>query len=69
MFRVKALAAVSILALSAAPLAACSYEKPAPSVEEPVGLPVDAPRITVESTGIGEKRVLTFNDLDAEQKN
>lgn len=68
MFRVKALAAVSILALSAAPLAACSYEKPAPSVEEPVGLPVDAPRITVESTGTGEKRVLTFNDLDAEQK-
>lgn len=68
MFRVKALAAVSALVLTTAPLAACSYEKPAPSVEEPVGLPVDAPRITVESTGTGEKRVLTFNDLDAEQK-
>lgn len=68
MFRVKALATVSVLALAASPLSACSYEKPAPTVEQPVGLPIDAPRITVESAGSGEKRVLSYHDIDAEQK-
>lgn len=62
MFRVKALALLSVLAL-----AGCSYETPGPAVEEPVGLAVDAPRVTVEEPGSGERRVLEFTDVGNEQ--
>lgn len=49
-------------------LGGCSYEKPAEPVEQPVGLTLDAPRVTLEDAGSGERRVLTFQDIDAEQK-
>ena len=49
-------------------LAGCSYSQPAKPVEEPVGLPLDAPRVTVLDPGDGEHRVLAFHDIDSEQE-
>ena len=60
--RVKA----SIVALALV-LTGCSYEPPGPAVEQAVAAPVDAARVTVEDAGSGDKRVLTFDDIDSEQ--
>ncbi|MEY8209628.1 hypothetical protein [Corynebacterium sp. MNWGS58] len=38
-----------------------------PATENAVGLPIDAPRIEVASTGEGERAVLAYDDVDAEQ--
>lgn len=48
-------------------LVACTTERPDPSIEPAVGLPVDAARVTVQSAGTGE-RVLTYGDVDAEEQ-
>ena len=48
-------------------LTGCSYEPPGPAVEQAVAAPVDAARVTVEDAGSGDKRVLTFDDIDSEQ--
>lgn len=48
-------------------LTACSTEQADPSIEPAVGLPVDAARVTVQSTGTGE-RVLTYADVDAPEQ-
>ncbi|WJY90074.1 hypothetical protein [Corynebacterium confusum] len=65
MFRVKAIPAVLVTSLL---LAGCNYQAPGPAVEQPVGMAVDAPRVTVESTGQGDKQLLTFSDIDSEQE-
>ncbi|NLA55539.1 MAG: hypothetical protein GX859_04445 [Corynebacterium humireducens] len=59
-----ALGATALLALTA-----CTSEQPDPTIEAAVGLPVDAARITVVSTGATgtDSRVLTYADVDAEQ--
>lgn len=57
------LAAATALTLSTG-LVACTTERPDPSIEPAVGLPVDAARVTVQSAGTGE-RVLTYQDADA----
>ena len=56
-----ALGATALLALTA-----CTTEQADPTTEAAVGLPVDAARITVVSTGT-DARVLTYEDVDAEQ--
>lgn len=48
-------------------LVACTTERPDPSIEPAVGLPVDAARVTVQTAGTGE-RVLTYQDIDAEEQ-
>ena len=60
--RVKA----SIVALALV-LTGCSYEPPGPAVEQAVAAPVDAASVTVEDPGSGNKRVLTYQDIDSEQ--
>lgn len=60
--RVKA----SILALALV-LTGCSYEPPGPAVEQAVAAPVDAARVTVKDAGSGDKRVLSYEDIDSEQ--
>ncbi|MFH0410893.1 hypothetical protein ACG98H_02110 [Corynebacterium sp. L4756] len=60
--RVKA----SIVALALV-LTGCSYEPPGPAVEQAVAAPVDAARVTLDDAGEGEKRVLTYSDIDQEQ--
>ena len=60
--RVKA----SILALALV-LTGCSYEPPGPAVEQAVAAPVDAARVTVEDAGSGDKRVLSYEDVNTEQ--
>ncbi|HIX79178.1 MAG TPA: hypothetical protein H9978_04420 [Candidatus Corynebacterium faecipullorum] len=69
MFRVRALAVLSatVLGVSGA-LAGCSYSQPAKPVEEPVGLALDAPRVTLLEPGDGASRVLAYQDLDASQE-
>lgn len=56
-----ALGATALLALTA-----CTSEQPDPTIEAAVGLPVDAARVTVVSTGT-DPRVLTYSDVDAGQ--
>jgi len=56
-----ALGATALLALTA-----CTSEQPDPTIEAAVGLPVDAARVTVVSTGT-DTRVLSYADVDAEQ--
>ena len=60
--RVKA----SILALALV-LTGCSYEPPGPAVEQAVAAPVDAARVTVKDAGSGDKRVLSYQDVNTEQ--
>lgn len=48
-------------------LVACTTERPDPSIEPAVGLPVDPARVTVQSAGTGE-RVLSYQDVDAEDQ-
>lgn len=60
--RVKA----SILALALV-LTGCSYEPPGPAVEQAVAAPVDAARVTVEDAGSGDRRVLSYEDVNTEQ--
>src|SRR5690625_7522344 len=60
--RVKA----SILALALV-LTGCSYEPSGPAVEQAVAAPVDAARATVEDAGSGDKRVLSYEDVNTEQ--
>ena len=69
MFRVRALAVLSatVLGVSGA-LAGCSYSQPSKPVEEPVGLALDAPRVTLLEPGDGASRVLAYQDLDASQE-
>lgn len=68
MFRVRVVSVLSAAALAlTGTLAGCSYSQPAKPVEEPVGLPLDAPRVTVHSPGDGAGRVLAYQDLDSEQ--
>lgn len=55
---------ILVAAATALTLTACSSEQADPSVEPAVGLPVDASRVTVQTTGTGE-RVLTYRDVDA----
>ena len=54
--RIAALSLTALLALSA-----CSTEAPDPTIEAVVGLPVDAARVTVQSTG-DASRVLGYSD-------
>ncbi len=69
MFRVRALAVLSASVLGVAgALAGCSYSQPAKPVEEPVGLALDAPRVTLLEPGDGAGQVLAFKDLDATQE-
>lgn len=63
-FRVKVFAALTTAAVA---LTACSYEKPGPAVEQPVGLTIDAPRVTVDNPGTGEKKLLEYRDIDSTQ--
>ena len=68
-FRVRALAVLSATVLGVAgALAGCSYSQPAKPVEEPVGLALDAPRVTLLEPGDGAGQVLAFKDLDATQE-
>ena len=68
MFRVRVLAVLSAATLGVTgALAGCTYSQPAKPVEEPVGLPLDAPRVTILSPGDGAGRVLAYQDLDSEQ--
>ena len=60
--RVKA----SIVALALV-LTGCSYEPPGPAVEQALAAPVDAARVTVKDAGSGEKRVLSYDDIESEQ--
>ena len=60
--RVKA----SILALALV-LTGCSYEPPGPAVEQAVAAPFDAARVTVKDAGSGDKRVLSYEDVNTEQ--
>ncbi|MDK4273070.1 hypothetical protein [Corynebacterium pseudodiphtheriticum] len=39
----------------------------APATEQAVGLPLDPPRIQVLSTGTGERKLLSYNDVNSEQ--
>ena len=39
----------------------------APATEQAVGLPLDPPRIQVLSTGTGERKLLSYNDVSSEQ--
>lgn len=64
-FRVKVFTALSAVAVA---LSACSYETPGPAVEQPVGLTIDAPRLTVEEAGTGEKKLLEYHDIDSSQE-
>ncbi|WP_175973235.1 DUF6263 family protein [Corynebacterium sp. Marseille-Q2823] len=69
MFRVRALAVLSATVLGVAgALSGCSYSQPAKPVEEPVGLALDAPRVTLLEPGDGAGQVLAFKDLDATQE-
>lgn len=49
------------------PLTSCDSTPATAPVEQAVGLPLDAPRVSVESTGEGEKKVLSFADIGQEQ--
>lgn len=53
-------------AVCALALGGCA-ERTAP-VEQPVGAPLDAPRVQVKDAGAGDKSVLTYKDLDVEQE-
>lgn len=64
-FRFKVFTALSAVAVA---LSACSYETPGPAVEQPVGLTIDAPRLTVEEAGTGEKKLLEYHDIDSSQE-
>lgn len=69
MFRVRALAVLSATVLGVAgALSGCTYSQPAKPVEEPVGLALDAPRVTLLEPGDGASRVLAYKDLDATQE-
>ncbi|OFN38539.1 DUF6263 family protein [Corynebacterium sp. HMSC072A04] len=69
MFRVRALAVLSATVLGVAgALSGCSYSQPAKPVEEPVGLALDAPRVTLLEPGEGAGTVLAYKDLDASQE-
>lgn len=48
-------------------LSACSRDTPGPAVEQAVGVPIDAPRISLTTPGSGETRVLAYHDIDQEQ--
>lgn len=58
---------ILVAAAAALTLTACSAEQSDPSIEPAVGLPVDASRVTVQTTGTGE-RVLTYRDVDAAEQ-
>ncbi|MCS5479351.1 hypothetical protein NYP18_06735 [Corynebacterium sp. YIM 101645] len=60
------LAAATALTLTTG-LVACTTERPDASIEPAVGLPVDAARVTIQSSGTGE-RVLTYGDVDADDQ-
>lgn len=49
-------------------LAGCSYSQPAKPVEEPVGLALDAPRVTLLEPGDDASRVVAYKDLDTSQE-
>lgn len=59
-------AAVLTGAACALVLSGCS-ERTAP-VEQPVGAPLDAPRVQVKNAGNGDKTLLVYKDLDAKQE-
>ncbi|QNE89840.1 hypothetical protein H0194_01965 [Corynebacterium incognita] len=61
------LTTAAALTATALTLSACETGPASPPVEQAVGLPLDAPRVSVESTGEGEKKVLSFADIGAEQ--
>lgn len=67
MFRVQTFAMLSALAVAGGLATGCTYEKPGPAVEQPVGLNLDAPRVSVQDAGSGEKRLLEFSDIDSQQ--
>lgn len=62
----KAGAAGLTAAVCALALSGCA-ERTAP-VEQPVGAPLDAPRVQVKDAGAGDKAVLAYKDLDATQE-
>lgn len=47
-------------------LVACTPEETGPATEAAVGLTVDAPRITVDSIGEGDREVITYRDIQEE---
>ena len=69
MFRLRVFAVSSALLIGASTaLTACSYSPPGPAVDQPVGLNVDASRVTLVDPGQGETRVLAYRDLDQAQE-
>ncbi|APT92253.1 hypothetical protein CPHO_04370 [Corynebacterium phocae] len=49
-------------------LAGCDYSPPGPPVEEAVGAPLDAPRVSVTAPGDGQQQVMAFTDIDSAQE-
>lgn len=49
-------------------LSACQTQEPVESSDQTVGLPVDAPRVTLVDAGSGERSVLTYSDLDTDSE-
>lgn len=57
-----------VLVLSLGALTACGSNESAPTVQKPVSLTVDAPRITLVSPGEGNAQVTEFRDTGATQQ-
>lgn len=55
---------LATLAIASLALSACVTEETDPSTEAAVGLPVDAPRIVVQSLGTGPAELIEYHDLD-----
>lgn len=62
-FRRPARALAALLTATTLTLVSCTGEEVDTSVEAPVGLAVDAPRVTLQSAGEGPGRTLVFDDI------
>ena len=60
--------ATAIAALSAASLLAACATEDEPLSEQAVGLPVDAPQVTLEEPGQTPREVLTYDDIDGDDQ-
>lgn len=58
----------ALLLGSATALTACNYSPPGPAVDQPVGLNVDASRVTLVDPGQGDKQQLAYRDIGNEQE-
>lgn len=68
MFRSKATTTFVAIGLTALALAGCNYSPPAEPVDEPVGVSVDAARVTVTDPGGGDKHQLGYEDIGSKQQ-